>query len=854
MEREVTPQLPTSGQILGVLVRSLGISDPRLQSRTARRYFSGRLGNRVKESSRAEIIGAISDALANVGSSATPQSLRENSIDLPALAHMLDWHAVQWDQLRAFLRPRMARVQPHHLASVWRTYVRLVAIDLALRAAAQLHLTGASPTALDFLDWASVSRRSAFLNNRRREAGVSLLGFATSVGVNDNTVEAWMYHGARPSDENLSRIVEALVLEGQASERKQLARELRRLYWTSDIAGVLEEYIGTETLGEVLSRLRRYASLLYSIISEQTVAETHQADLADLTALGVNSALAEPLLTALVSRESDDEWRQDILAASNWIRRVLGVNLQVHRAEVDTLIQDTDGRVLKDWDVHNPRAYDHYQRSMELQAQGKINEALAEVAKAAELDPQDPANHYTLGSVKGGIGINSGDEALVNEGIEACWIAVTLDPSWVLPWTEIGWLLLRTGRAREAVEHLQGVRPECQPLDSHYYTALAEALRRMGELDKALVAFESAQDLNPHDPRIAAAVADTAFLTRDKGKSNRYARIARHQGISDEWNPLSELMKATRAESPPMGATEDRDRNIASLDAAIVRSPQDARLYLSRGWTHFVEGEDSRSIADLDAALHLNPLNADAYLLRGIAHSYLGRHDTATSDLSEAIRLNPDNAIAYYYRGLSHGEQDAFELAIPDLDEAIRLSPAHVDAYRARGDCHRYMEESDRAIADYEAALRLNPKDSLSYRGRGAAYRTKGELDRAITDYDTALQLNPKDSFAYRFRGDAYLAKNDYDRAVADFDVALEVNSADDVAYRGRGNAYLFSGKFDLALADFNAAVASNPASAVANYGRGVVREVMGDIEGADKDYRRARELGYDDSIDGAGP
>ena len=70
---------------------------------------------------------------------------------------------------------------------------------------------------------------------------------------------------------------------------------------------------------------------------------------------------------------------------------------------------------------------------MEMQTQGRIDEALAEVAKAAELDPLDPANHYTLGSVKGGIGIRNSDEALVNEGIEACWIAVTLDPSWISP-------------------------------------------------------------------------------------------------------------------------------------------------------------------------------------------------------------------------------------------------------------------------------------------------------------------------------------------------------------------------------------------------------------------------------------
>ena len=64
VQGEVTPSLPTSGQILGVLVRSLGISHPNLGDKTAQRYFSGHLGSRVKESSRDKIIAALSETLA----------------------------------------------------------------------------------------------------------------------------------------------------------------------------------------------------------------------------------------------------------------------------------------------------------------------------------------------------------------------------------------------------------------------------------------------------------------------------------------------------------------------------------------------------------------------------------------------------------------------------------------------------------------------------------------------------------------------------------------------------------------------------------------------------------------------
>ena len=67
MESEVQPTLATSGQILGVLVKSMGLSDPRLRSKTARRYFSGEQESLVKESSRSKVIEAVSDALGDLG-------------------------------------------------------------------------------------------------------------------------------------------------------------------------------------------------------------------------------------------------------------------------------------------------------------------------------------------------------------------------------------------------------------------------------------------------------------------------------------------------------------------------------------------------------------------------------------------------------------------------------------------------------------------------------------------------------------------------------------------------------------------------------------------------------------------
>ncbi len=851
-EREVTPRLPTSGQIIGALVTRLGIEHPVLRKRTTRRYFSGDPERLVKDSSRDEIIGAIADVLTSAGFIASPQAEEAGYKLAPALADTLRWHAENWDMSRSFLRRRMARVLPGHLLMIWEAYIRLAIIDLAIRVAAHLRLAGSSPATLELLSWTSRTNRGNYLNQKRRQTSLSLEDFVEAVEVSNNTVDAWMYHGVRPSDDNIMKIAKTLADNIEGSNVAGIALELRALYWVSDVADLLAEHIGEESVAEAIERLRGYAETVYQIIDNQFPAEDREENLTVLADLGANARRAQPLLNALIDREPDDEWRADLRSATGieWAHRVLSVNVNVNLAEADALIQKTEGRLLEDWDVSNPDAYAHYRRSLELSIAGKLWEALAEVETAARLDPLDPANHCTLGFVKTSIGIGSEDAEIVNEGLAALWLAVALDPKWILPWTEIGLTLHYTGKSAEAVEHLLAVKPECGPLDSRYHSALGTMYWKLSRLPKALAAFEAALELDPEETSHLVAASEIALLTGDDEKHRRYSRLARHFGADDGTFKFMELLREFGREKADDGGTVEYDRKIAVMNAVIRLSPDDDYAHLNRGLAHFAKGEDDLAIADLDAVLRVDPDHAGAYMLRGTLFGNRKQWERMISDMSELIRLRPDDAMAYYKRGQGYGEQDALDHALADLCEAIRLDPNHADAYRVRGDCLRYKGEYDKAITDFDTALRLDPDNAAACLGRGAAYRMNGDPDQAIANYDAIVRLKPEEPLAYRFRGDAYLAKGDYEQAIADCNRALKLAPGDPIAYFCRGNAHLSSGELELALTNFDAAVKLDPASGRSIYGRGLARELMGDVDGADEDYQLARELGYDDSDD----
>ena len=847
-EREAMPRLPTSGQLIGALVANLGIRHPVLQSRTARRYFSADLEHLVKDSTREEIIGAIAEVLTESGFIASPQVGEGNYSPAPTLAATLQWHADHWDLLRSFLRRRTMNVLPSNLPKVWEAYVRLAVIDLALRVAAHLHLVGSSPAALDLLGCTNRTARGDYLNQKRQQAGLSLEDFAIEVDVDNHTVDAWVYHGARPSHENLARIAKVLADKTEGSTTSGIMFELRALYWISDVAVLLAEHIGAEAVDDAFGRLHRYAESTFRIIEDQFPAEGRAASLTVLADLGVGARIANPLLTALIEQEPDGEWREDLRSTGmDWVRRVLSANLRAHLTEVDELTQKREGGLLGDRDVSNIEANAHYRRSLELQMQGTLHEALAEVETAARLDPLDPVYHFTLGSVKTGIGMGSGDSALVNEGLNALWLAVTLDRKWILPWTEIGTTLLHTDRPEEAVAHLRSVKPECGPLDSGYYSTLGAAYWKVDRLFEALKAFEAALELDPEETADLVAASEIALLIGDTDKHRRYSKRAHHFGAEEGTDELLKLLREFGQKDKGNAGIAEHDRKITVMDAVIRLNPDDDHAYLTRGLAHFAKGDEDLAISDLDLVLRLNADHADAYMLRGILWGNRKQWGRLIADMNELIRLRPDDATAYYHRGLAYGEQDLLDQALVDMCEAIRLDPGHADAYRGRGDCYRYKREYDKAITDFDTALQLDPENAAARLGRGAAYRMKGDLDLAIADYDSTLRLKPRDPLAYRFRGDAHIAEENYDQAIQDCSRALNFSPDDPIAHYTRGNAYLFSGNLELALADFNAALEVDPTSGRSTHGRGLVRELMGEAEGAAEDYRRARDLGYDD-------
>ena len=297
---------------------------------------------------------------------------------------------------------------------------------------------------------------------------------------------------------------------------------------------------------EAIERLRLYAGATYRIIEDWLPAEDSIADLTVLADLGSGSRLAIPLLEALTEQEPAEDWKGDLRPfGMDWMRRILSANLGAHLSGVDDPGEEAASHSTGEGGAGNSQADSHYRRSLELDMQGRSHEAADEIETAIRLDPLNSKYHCSLGLMKTGGDRWTGRTPLVDEGLNALWMAIALEPGWILPWTKIGETLHYSGRSEEAVEHLRNVSPDRGPLDSDYYSALGAACWKTGELAEALSAFEKSLELDPEETSALLAASEIALSTGDNEKHRRYLRRAKHFGAEEDtlrlWERLREF-------------------------------------------------------------------------------------------------------------------------------------------------------------------------------------------------------------------------------------------------------------------------------------------------------------------------
>ena len=218
------------------------------------------------------------------------------------------------------------------------------------------------------------------------------------------------------------------------------------------------------------------------------------------------------------------------------------------------------------------------------------------------------------------------------------------------------------------------------------------------------------------------------------------------------------------------------------------------------------------------------------------------------------------------------------------LKMAMRLEPAHplnFSLLTNLGTFQRRQGKTEDALLSYSAALSQRPNDKVILTNRAELYTETGETDMAIFDYNTLLINFPNDEQTLYNRGILYIKTGDYILAQSDFERIIEINKdtfwgrfgyailekarenygSSEVLFtyladkypdnlrinEERAELFFFTRQNRRAMTEVNKVFAAITAPSAEMYMlRGRIRLAQQEKESAAIDFKKARELGYD--------
>ena len=313
------------------------------------------------------------------------------------------------------------------------------------------------------------------------------------------------------------------------------------------------------------------------------------------------------------------------------------------------------------------------------------------------------------------LGIELGLSGEYREAIDQLFKAVEEEPDHVVAHTSLGVAFHRLGEDERALACYETAL-KIDPIyaEAHYFRA--NILYRHGSVREAIAGYTVAIGLEPG-------------LIEAHQKSSPEDRLTDYTGLPAEMHwiarPAHRILDLNKSlESNPgqakllkeRAAEYDRLRNyaqaIADYSSSLELQPDDASALHSRGVVYEQIGQNDRALEDYQRAIALNPQLSDVYIQRGVTFGKLGNFRQSIASLTEGIRLAPKNPDSYFNRGMSYFQLGDFERAIADFSMTIQLSSKDEDAYYWRGVSHEEAGRQREAIADYKQFLFLsqNPR------------------------------------------------------------------------------------------------------------------------------------------------
>ena len=347
------------------------------------------------------------------------------------------------------------------------------------------------------------------------------------------------------------------------------------------------------------------------------------------------------------------------------------------------------------------------------QSAARLEQALADLQRALELNPRLATAYYHLGLLRRGM-------KMLPEALSAFSRALTEQSDMALAYNARGLIYQDQQNLAQAIDDFSSAI-RYDPNYAEAYNNRGIARRLAGDL---LLSYQDHTRAIELDARYKLA-----YLNRG------ITRLAARQ---------------------PRDALRDFDKVIALEPSAVALN--------NRGLAYQALDELRIAQADYDRAIGLDPNYADAYNNRGKVRAILGQYDQAIQDYDQALKLVESgkypslvqSADIYLNRGNACLDRSDYEAAAQNYEQAISLRYESSLAHLNRGYAFVGMKRWEDALESFKKATEVDPQNANAFYGWAQMAARLQRMDEAQAALKQAVSLN-KD-YRTSAKADEYLS------------------------------------------------------------------------------------------------
>ncbi|GHV80108.1 hypothetical protein AGMMS49944_18990 [Spirochaetia bacterium] len=119
----------------------------------------------------------------------------------------------------------------------------------------------------------------------------------------------------------------------------------------------------------------------------------------------------------------------------------------------------------------------------------------------------------------------------------------------------------------------------------------------------------------------------------------------------------------------------DYEKALEEFTKAIKLTPEDGKVFFSRGMVYYAMEKYNKAEADFSISLEMDPHNGETFFQRGMTYFSMEKYNKAASDFSASLEMDANNSKAWLYRGMVYLKREDYPKALADFEAALRIDP-----------------------------------------------------------------------------------------------------------------------------------------------------------------------------------